>query len=137
LKAFGTFPETLIRNFIIQVLQGLEYLHAEGVIHRDIKSANILSAKDGTVKLGDFGIASGLENSKGVFTGSAYWLAPEVINCTGATYVSDIWSLGCTCIELYTGKPPYFELEAVSALFRIATDDHVPLPLDISNVKYY
>jgi serine/threonine protein kinase len=118
-----------------QVLQGLQYLHDQGVIHRDIKGANILTTKQGLVKLADFGVASrttGLHESSVV--GTPYWMAPEVIELSGATTASDIWSLGCTVIELLDGKPPYHKLQPMPALFRIVNDDHPPLPQGASPV---
>ena len=128
-KNFGRFPENLVGLYMSQVLQGLLYLHDQGVIHRDIKGANILTTKQGLVKLADFGVASrttGLHESSVV--GTPYWMAPEVIELTGATTASDIWSLGCTVIELLDGKPPYHTLQPMPALFRIVNDDHPPLP---------
>ncbi|KIW46831.1 uncharacterized protein PV06_02463 [Exophiala oligosperma] len=128
-KNFGRFPENLVGLYMSQVLQGLVYLHEQGVIHRDIKGANILTTKQGLVKLADFGVASrttGLHESSVV--GTPYWMAPEVIELTGATTASDIWSLGCTVIELLDGKPPYHTLQPMPALFRIVNDDHPPLP---------
>lgn len=118
-----------------QVLHGLLYLHEQGVIHRDIKGANILTTKEGLVKLADFGVASrttGLSESSVV--GTPYWMAPEVIELSGATTASDIWSLGCTVIELLEGKPPYHSLAPMPALFRIVNDDHPPLPQGASPV---
>ncbi|EED23675.1 serine-threonine kinase SepH [Talaromyces stipitatus ATCC 10500] len=128
-KNFGRFPENLVALYMSQVLQGLLYLHDQGVIHRDIKGANILTTKQGLVKLADFGVASrttGLHESSVV--GTPYWMAPEVIELSGATTASDIWSLGCTVIELLDGKPPYHKLQPMPALFRIVNDDHPPLP---------
>ena len=128
-KNFGRFPENLVGLYMSQVLQGLVYLHDQGVIHRDIKGANILTTKQGLVKLADFGVASrttGLHESSVV--GTPYWMAPEVIELTGATTASDIWSLGCTVIELLDGKPPYHNLQPMPALFRIVNDDHPPFP---------
>ncbi|OCT51556.1 Cytokinesis protein sepH [Cladophialophora carrionii] len=128
-KNFGRFPENLVALYMSQVLQGLVYLHDQGVIHRDIKGANILTTKQGLVKLADFGVASrttGLHEASVV--GTPYWMAPEVIELTGATTASDIWSLGCTVIELLDGKPPYHNLQPMPALFRIVNDDHPPLP---------
>lgn len=118
-----------------QVLHGILYLHEQGVIHRDIKGANILTTKEGLVKLADFGVASrttGLSESSVV--GTPYWMAPEVIELSGATTASDIWSLGCTVIELLEGKPPYHNLQPMPALFRIVNDDHPPLPQGASPV---
>ncbi len=120
-----------------QVLHGLLYLHEQGVIHRDIKGANILTTKEGLVKLADFGVATratGLSESSVV--GTPYWMAPEVIELSGATTASDIWSLGCTVIELLDGKPPYHKLQPMPALFRIVNDDHPPLPESASPVSY-
>ena len=128
-KNFGRFPENLVGLYMSQVLHGLLYLHEQGVIHRDIKGANILTTKQGLVKLADFGVASrttGLHESSVV--GTPYWMAPEVIELSGATTASDIWSLGCTVIELLEGKPPYHKLQPMPALFRIVNDDHPPLP---------
>ena len=128
-KNFGRFPENLVGLYMSQVLHGLLYLHEQGVIHRDIKGANILTTKQGLVKLADFGVASkttGLHESSVV--GTPYWMAPEVIELSGATTASDIWSLGCTVIELLDGKPPYHNMQPMPALFRIVNDDHPPLP---------
>ncbi|KAJ5281472.1 Cytokinesis protein sepH [Penicillium angulare] len=128
-KNFGRFPENLVGLYMSQVLHGLLYLHEQGVIHRDIKGANILTTKEGLVKLADFGVASkttGLSESSVV--GTPYWMAPEVIELSGATTASDIWSLGCTVIELLEGRPPYHNLQPMPALFRIVNDDHPPLP---------
>ncbi|KAH0613167.1 uncharacterized protein H6S33_009547 [Morchella sextelata] len=128
-KNFGKFPENLVGLYMTQVLHGLLYLHDQGVIHRDIKGANILTTKEGLVKLADFGVATrttGLSDSSVV--GTPYWMAPEVIELAGATTSSDIWSVGCTVVELLDGKPPYHKLASMQALFRIVNDDHPPLP---------
>ena len=61
-------------------------------------------------------------------------MAPEIIELCGATPASDIWSLGCTVIELLQGKPPYYHLQAMPALFAIVNDDHPPLPEGVSSV---
>ena len=134
-KNFGKFPENLVGLYMSQVLHGLLYLHEQGVIHRDIKGANILTTKQGLVKLADFGVATrttGLNDDTVV--GTPYWMAPEVIEMTGATTASDIWSLGCTVIELLDGRPPYHKLQQMQALFRIVNDDHPPLPESASPV---
>ncbi|KAI0770584.1 kinase-like protein [Fomes fomentarius] len=130
-KKFGKFPETLVGVYIAQVLEGLVYLHDQGVIHRDIKGANILTNKDGCVKLADFGVASSTATGAvrdDAVVGSPYWMAPEVIEQSGATTASDIWSVGCTIIELLEGRPPYHFLDPMPALFRIVQDDCPPIP---------
>ncbi|KAH9828404.1 cytokinesis protein sepH-like [Teratosphaeria destructans] len=128
-KNFGKFPENLVSLYTAQVLQGLLFLHEQGVIHRDIKGANILTTKEGLVKLADFGVATKQQGlSDGSVVGTPYWMAPEVIELSGASTASDIWSLGCTVIELIDGKPPYHKLAPMPALFRIVNDDHPPLP---------
>lgn len=136
-KRFGKFPEGLVGVYISQVLEGLIYLHDQGVIHRDIKGANILTNKDGSVKLADFGVATKAESltHKSAVVGSPYWMAPEVIDQSGATTASDIWSVGCVVIELLEGKPPYHFLDPMPALFRIVQDDCPPLPEGASPVR--
>ncbi|KAH8671203.1 cell division control protein [Xylariales sp. PMI_506] len=135
-KAYGKFPENLVGVYMTQVLQGLQYLHDQGVIHRDIKGANILTTKDGKVKLADFGVSTSTlagPDKETQVVGTPYWMAPEIIELSGATPASDIWSLGCTVIELLQGKPPYHHLQAMPALFAIVNDDHPPLPEGVSS----
>ena len=135
-KNFGKFPENLVGIYMSQVLHGLLYLHEQGVIHRDIKGANILTTKQGLVKLADFGVATRTTTfHESSVVGTPYWMAPEVIELSGATTASDIWSLGCTVIELLDGKPPYHKLQPMHALFRIVNDDHPPLPEGASPVR--
>lgn len=134
-KNFGKFPENLVGIYMSQVLHGLLYLHEQGVIHRDIKGANILTTKYGLVKLADFGVATRTTTfHESSVVGTPYWMAPEVIELSGATTASDIWSLGCTVIELLDGKPPYHKLQPMHALFRIVNDDHPPIPEGASPV---
>lgn len=135
-KKFGKFPEHLASVYITQVLEGLAFLHEQGTIHRDIKGANILTTKDGFAKLADFGVATKitkLEENPSV-VGTPNWMAPEVIELNGATTASDIWSVGCTVIELLTGNPPYHRLDPMQALFAIVNNDHPPIPEGISPV---
>jgi serine/threonine protein kinase len=149
-RRFGPLPETLIAWYVSQALKGLAYLHEQGVIHRDIKGANILLNKRAFVKLADFGVATKLirsdtdhmwsvssESSGSTaipsVVGSPYWMAPEIIEMSGYGTASDIWSIGCTVIELFTGYPPYYELAPMSALFRIVSDEHPPLPPNVSD----
>ncbi|XP_065201638.1 serine/threonine-protein kinase Tao [Planococcus citri] len=107
------------------VLRGLHYLHSLGRIHRDIKAGNILLTENGTVKLADFGSAS-IKCPANSFVGTPYWMAPEVILAMDEGQYDgkvDVWSLGITCIELAERKPPYFNMNAMSALYHIAQND--------------
>jgi len=126
-KEFGKLPESIIVRFISQVLEGLHYLHSEGFIHCNIKASNILTTRDGGVKIADIGVST--DNTS--VMGSPY-LAPEIIELNGASPKSDIWSLGCTVIELLTGNPPYYN--QMPALFWIVEDDCPPLPDGISGL---
>jgi serine/threonine protein kinase len=120
---------------MVQILEGLLYLHDQGVIHRDIKGSNILATKEGSVKLADFGVATRTGTlADSAVVGSPYWMAPEVVDQSGATTASDIWSCGCVAIELLEGRPPYHFLDPMPALFRIVNDDCPPLPESASPV---
>ncbi|KAI9247521.1 kinase-like domain-containing protein, partial [Phascolomyces articulosus] len=133
LRAFGSFPEDLVARYCLRILKGLAYLHQERVVHCDLKAANILTTKNGNVKLSDFGVSVNLklkESLTGSIAGTPNWMAPEVIELQGASTKSDIWSLGCTVIELFTGKPPYADLIPMTTLFKIVEDDCPPLPED-------
>jgi serine/threonine protein kinase len=135
-KFSNHLPEQLCKVYILQTLRGLEYLHSQGVIHRDIKGANILTTKEGIVKLADFGVAAklgGKDTSADSVVGTPYWMAPEIIEMKSQhSHACDIWSVGCTVLELLTGKPPYFDLQQMPAMFRIVQDDHPPFPDNIS-----
>ena len=116
LSRFGAFEETLIRVFTRQILEGLEFLHQRKTAHRDIKGGNILVDHEGVVKLADFGASKRIEHlvtlNSGFksLKGTPYWMAPEVIKQTGHGRQADIWSVGCTVIEMATGKPPWSEV---------------------------
>mmetsp|Transcript_36161 Transcript_36161/g.47691 ORF Transcript_36161/g.47691 Transcript_36161/m.47691 type:complete len:1189 (+) Transcript_36161:175-3741(+) len=134
IKKFGNFSESLTAIYVTQVLTGLAYLHEQGVLHRDIKGANILTSKDGQVKLADFGVAMKTNDPTDEVdvVGTPYWMAPEIIEMSAPTAACDVWSVGCVVLELLTGKPPYYDLAPMTALFRIVQDDFPPLPDGIS-----
>ncbi|OAK98051.1 MAP kinase-like protein [Phaeosphaeriaceae sp. SRC1lsM3a] len=126
---YGPLGESLIQNFVRQILQGLSYLHSSDIIHRDIKGANILVDNKGSVKISDFGISKRIEAStlggskKGAqrvsLQGSVFWMAPEVVRQTAYTRKADIWSLGCLVVEMFTGSHPHPNCTQLQAIFKI------------------
>ncbi|KAJ0105125.1 hypothetical protein Patl1_17709 [Pistacia atlantica] len=129
LQDYGQLGESAIRSYTQQILSGLEYLHAKNTVHRDIKGANILVDPHGRVKLADFGMAKHItgQSCPLSFKGSPYWMAPEVIkNSNGCNLAVDIWSLGCTVLEMATTNPPWNQYEGVAAMFKIGNSKELP-----------
>ncbi|GMP47128.1 hypothetical protein CsSME_00015034 [Camellia sinensis var. sinensis] len=129
--------DSQVSSYTRQILHGLKYLHEKNVVHRDIKCANILVDANGSVKLADFGLAKVTKlNDVKSCKGTPFWMAPEVVKRRNQGYglAADIWSLGCTVLEMLTRQIPYSHLECqMQALFRIGKGEPPPVPDSLSS----
>lgn len=140
----GPIQEPLVRKFTLQILTGVDFLHNNKIIHKDIKGGNVLLDKNQmNVKLADFGISK-IMTDLGTATGSRLtknaaatiqWASPELLACDKVGYETDIWSVGCTVIEMLTAKPPLNDLLLPQRIVKIASIQVEP-PRDCSSIAY-
>ncbi|GLB36076.1 putative ste ste11 protein kinase [Lyophyllum shimeji] len=140
LQSHGRFSDEVTKSFTHQILQGLEYLHCMGILHRDLKSDNILIEPSGICKISDFGISKQAEDimQARAFTnmrGTIYWMAPEILDSNkelGYSVKVDIWSVGCIVLEMWTGKRPWFGEEIFPVMMKLWQQKlPPPIPSDL------
>ncbi|XP_050379298.1 mitogen-activated protein kinase kinase kinase 17-like [Argentina anserina] len=129
----GAFDEDVVRLYSREILHGLKYLHKKGIVHCDLKCKNVLLSSSGNVKLADFGCAKRLKDEGNpvlstAIGGTPLWMAPEVLRNEGLDFACDIWSLGCTVIEMATGRAPWAAeiSDPVAAVLKIACSSERP-----------
>ncbi|XP_041375069.1 mitogen-activated protein kinase kinase kinase 3-like [Gigantopelta aegis] len=124
IEATGPLDVVTCSVYTRQMLDGLTYLHGDDIhiVHRDIKAGNVLLDGDGNVKLADFGISKELQELRSDLrteAGTYYWMAPEVIRAEEYGRKVDIWSLGCTVVEMLTEKPPLHQYTPQQAILKV------------------
>lgn len=140
LSQYKFFDEGLTKYFTRQILQGLQYLHERHILHRDIKGGNVLIDQNGICKITDFGLSKNQQDS-GVYDpnsnhsqlkGTLYWMAPEVLTNNYCAKV-DVWSLGCTVLEMITGEHPWMKLTTLAAVYQLGQHNSPAIPDHISD----
>ncbi|KAJ7249235.1 kinase-like protein [Mycena haematopus] len=133
IRKYGVLDADIVKSFTSQILDGLIYLHAKGLIHGALKSSNVLVEPTGTCKIeGLCCLEAEIRDSSRAIPGAIFWTAPEIIRTQYKAYNSkaDIWSLGCIVLQMLTGKRPWFNTEAVAVMFKLYQQTLRPCPPD-------
>ncbi|KAJ7605510.1 hypothetical protein DFH06DRAFT_1487185 [Mycena polygramma] len=126
-----------VDKLLYEIAQGLEYLHWRGIVHGDLRGANILITEDWTACLADFGLSNFSDATASTTSnraGSSYWMAPELLDPNRFGYefartpASDVYAFACVCLELYTGRPPFMNLHQTAALMKIINGERPERP---------
>ena len=124
-----------VKKYTRQILEGVAYLHGKAIVHRDIKGANVLIDEKDDVKLADFGMSKELHSltsgGKTGGKGTIRWMAPEVANDENHGIAADIWSVGCTVVEMITAKKPWANLTNAGAIVKQLNKKQFP-PYELS-----
>ncbi|KAI9192972.1 kinase-like domain-containing protein, partial [Polychytrium aggregatum] len=141
LAKYGKFDDDITRHMTMQILCGLSYLHGKGIIHRDIKGANVLVDVDGVAKISDFGISKRTDTERTYkrltnmsMQGTVPWMAPEVARGKGYGAKIDIWSLGCLVLEMLTGIHPWHKVHG-NIVYLLGTGNSPPIPDSLSEAS--
>ncbi|KAG7653375.1 Ran binding domain [Arabidopsis suecica] len=135
--AGGINDETLLQRYTACLVSALRHVHSQGFVHCDVKARNVLVSQSSMFKLADFGSAFRIHTPTAQITprGSPLWMAPEVIRREYQGPESDVWSLGCTIIEMFTGKPAWEDHGIIDSLSRIGFSDELPVfPSKLSEI---